>query len=55
MSSVSRSIIIASRSRMEHQLPASSSDDARGGCSPAPIALSSARWQTRSGSGGSAT
>ena len=44
-----RSIAIASRSRIEHHSPADSMSEARGACSPAPIAASSARWQIRSG------
>ncbi len=48
-SSASRSMIIASRSRSEVHAPSSTSSPARGAVSPAPIADSSARWQTRSG------
>ena len=44
-----RSIDIASRSRALVQAPSSSRVPAGGGSSPPPTALSSARWQRRSG------
>ncbi len=47
-SSASRSIVIASRSRLEVHGPAPATHEASGPGSPA-IALSSARWQMRSG------
>ena len=49
MSSASRSIVIASRSRAEVHGPASATQDASGAGSSPVTADSSARWQIRSG------
>ena len=49
MSSASRSIDIASRSRAEHHGPASPTQAAAGAGSSPVTADSSARWQIRSG------